>query len=166
MASANAMSLTTGRGVQVAIPDSRPAIPPLPEPLSSHFHAVESGAGYLPSYTNLIQSQALEALTTMQPLLALPSERHLREWLLPIPAAVRNGARGQDETRAWFAAVALACSEVPACLFNRASQMQALQTFEFFPSAADIYRLVADEKAKLARRADILRRIMETPTEG
>ncbi len=158
------MSVTTRR--QIALPEGRPIIPSLPEPLSGHYHAIESGAGYQPGYSNLIQIQARSALAMMSVILAPASERHLREWLLPIPSAVRNGARGPEETKAWFAAVALACSEVPGCLFNRASQVQALQTFDFFPSAADIYRLVAAEKARLTNRAYILRRIVEAPTEG
>lgn len=157
------MSLTPYR--KADMPEYRPILPKLPNALNAVYCAVESGAGYQPSYSNLIHAQIETALVLLTPLLTPVTDKHLLDWLLPIPAVVRNGGRGEAETKAWFAGVCLACAGLPASLFNRATQAEALRTFQFFPSAADIYQLVAADKAKLAARAMILRKMLDTPTE-
>lgn len=147
------------------IPESRPILPVLPDALSACYHAIESGAGYQPSFSALIHNQTRMALDALEPLLVPVTERHLREWLAPIPVGTRNPGKTPSELLGWVGAVCLACAGLPASLFNRATQAEALRTFQFFPSAADIYQLVAEDKAKLAARAMILRKMLDTPTE-
>jgi hypothetical protein len=147
------------------IPVERPAMLPMPAPLWPHYCSVQTGAEVQPAYSAMVHAQAKRELDDLAPLLVPVSEQHLRQWLAPLPLGVSVGSRTEEQIKGWFAGVCLACAGLPASLFNRATQAEALRTFQFFPSAADIYQLVAEDKAKLAARAMILRKMLDTPTE-
>lgn len=149
---------------QTTLPDDRPRYPEMSYALSAWYQTASdpmAEGAFDMHCPPTVQSEAREQLVALEPLMRPVTERVLREWLLPIPASVRNGRREPDETRSWVAAVALACAEVPGCLFNRKSQAEALRSFTFFPAAADIYGLLVDDKIKLQSRIRVLRRIVE-----
>lgn len=147
---------------QDRLPARRPSPPPIPESLAAWLAPVEDGH-QMPHYPSWLQDMARTALEAIEPMMLPVSERRLREWLLPIPSSVRNGGRSKEDTTRWLGAVAIALEDVPGCLFNRESQVAALRTFEFFPSAADIYQVIADDRARLTRRVLALRHIAEMP---
>lgn len=149
-------------GGEDKLPALRPSPPPVSDGLAAWCAPIEDGH-QMPHYPSWLQEQARTALEAIEPMMVPVSERRLREWLLPIPSSVRNGGRNPDETKRWLGAVALAMADVPGCLFNRESQVAALRTFEFFPSAADIYQVIADDRARLTRRVLALRHIAEMP---
>lgn len=150
---------------QPSLPEDKPVVQDLPHPLSFWYYSIEGPGAYPSAVSAEVREQAVEALRAMEPVLAPITERQLQEWLLPIPASVRNGGKSVEEIKAWFAAVCLACDGLPASLFNRRSQADALRTFQFFPSAADIYTLLSEDKSKLTVRAFILGTILQCATE-
>jgi hypothetical protein len=88
----------------------------------------------------------LNAISKRQPSLPIfsdaidrpPSLEHLRAWLLPVAAAVRNPPT-EDDFELWLAACALAFAELPAAIFNVKSQREMLLNSKFRPSPADIF---------------------------
>ena len=152
--------------VTSTLPVERPTMLPMPDPLWSNYCAIMNGAEYQPAYSELIHAQVRREFDMLAPLLTPVTDRQLRLWLAPIPLAVHGGAKTEEQIIGWLAAVSLACAGMPASVFNRASQAEALRTFKFFPSAADIYDLLSADRSRLAQRATILRRILQLPTEG
>lgn len=103
--------------------------------------AAESWNGFRDTYPPDIQGLARQALAVLAPYMTVIGEDALLAWLAPLMTAVRNP--GRDDVKTWFTSVLLACSDAPACVFTRESQMRALREIQFFPSAADIYNVVA-----------------------
>ncbi|MFC0407937.1 hypothetical protein [Roseomonas elaeocarpi] len=60
-------------------------------------------------------------------------------WLMPINAGVRN-VQGEEDLR--IASTAIAMLEIPAATLTVAAQRDALRTWQFFPSAADVAKLL------------------------
>jgi hypothetical protein len=73
----------------------------------------------------------------------------VRGWLLPLSAAVRQ-APLPDEFAARAGAVAHACSDLPAWAFDAEALKLAMTRFQWFPSAADVHKLL-DETSKARR---------------
>jgi hypothetical protein len=76
-------------------------------------------------------------------------------WLLPINASVRNPQEREKDFPAKAAVIATACSDIPSVVLTPATQREAMRTFQFFPSAADVYALLRPHAAPLhaTRRA-------------
>jgi hypothetical protein len=79
----------------------------------------------------------------------------------------RAGAKSPADAdfAAWCAGVALAVGHLEVGAFTAATQRQALQTFKFFPSAADVYEILAPAAVEIRQRIYHLRRIADGPTE-
>ncbi|MEJ0017518.1 MAG: hypothetical protein WDN25_13325 [Acetobacteraceae bacterium] len=91
-----------------------------------------------------------------------PVQAEARAWLLPIQAAVRNPA-DEDRLPGWVAAVLLAVGHLEVGAFTAGTQREALQTFKFFPSAADVYEILAGPAVEIRMRLRTLERIASAP---
>ncbi len=105
-----------------------------------------------------LRNEALSAMDRFGNLLGQVEPDTVRRWLFPLNAAVRNPLSADDfNTRA--AAIAVAVSDLPSCVFTAPSQREALATFQFFPSAADVRALLEPLANELRRPFYALRRI-------
>lgn len=153
------MSLTTTSNPTPGLPDHL-ALPKMPDMLTKAFQAYRS-TGATPGYPPN-QAMVIAARTTLLDLRALQtpvSEQRLRDWLKPILVSVRN-TRDVDEVRVWFAAVMIAMEDVPAVCFNRATMKDAIRHIDFFPSAADLYRHIVDDKVTLMQLRNLCEMII------
>lgn len=86
-------------------------------------------------------------------------------WAEPINAAVRNPQGRQDfliRVSTW----AVSLADVPARCFTPEAQREALRTFQFWPSAADVYALLAPQSAMLKAAAQAVRDIANQPQQA
>lgn len=105
-----------------------------------------------------LRTEALNAADRFANLLVAVEPDTVRRWLLPVNAAVRNPLSADDfNTRA--AAIAVAVADLPACVFTASAQREALATFQFFPSGADVRALLEPQANELRRPFHALRRI-------
>lgn len=102
--------------------------------------------------------EARAVLATLAPTLAPASVALVRQWLLPIAASVRNPP-GPAEAEARFLAVATACEDLPGVVFTKAAQRRGFQTWEFWPSAADVRAVVMECGKDALDRLAGLRRV-------
>jgi len=107
-------------------------------------------------YTAAVQAEARRALEVIAPFAVPVTESTLREWLMPIPSAVRN-EKAPEAIVAWLTGVAMAVGHLEVGAFTAETQREALQTFRFFPSAADVYEVVAGPAVKIRERIRVLR---------
>lgn len=106
-----------------------------------------------------LRTEALNAADRFANLLVAVEPDTVRRWLLPVNAAVRNPLSADDfNTRA--AAIAVAVADLPACVFTAPAQREALATFQFFPSGADVRALLEPQANELRRPLHALRRIV------
>jgi hypothetical protein len=69
-----------------------------------------------------------------------PTALRIDTWLVELSAGTAGGVGADLEARR--RAICIACSEFPATVFNRKTSILALQTFRFFPTAADVCQLL------------------------
>jgi hypothetical protein len=112
-------------------------------------------------YSPAARDAAKLALDRIRHFSAKVSDATLREWLAPIPAVVRN-SKSEAEVLAWLHGVKLAVGRLEAGAFTAATQRDALQTFKFFPSAADVYEILAGPAVEIREHVAALRRIAGT----
>ncbi len=114
-------------------------------------------------YDRDVQAEARRVLAIVEPFAAPVFEAAVRAWLAPVLGAVRN-PQGDAAMTAWFPGLMLAVGQLEAGAFTIETQRAALQTFDFFPSAADVYRVVSGPAMVIRRRVQVLRRIVDAPT--
>jgi hypothetical protein len=81
------------------------------------------------------------------------SEIGIRDWLLQLGASVRNPP-SQHDFQARMSAVSMACHDIPARCWCRESLVEAVQTFQFWPSGADVFGLLSAFDARKWPRPD------------
>lgn len=111
-----------------------------------------------------VMAEAASVADAMESLCAPVTLEALRAWVRPIGAAVRNPPSGEDFA-AWGAALVVACGDYAAGAFTAATQREALTTFKFFPSVADIAAVVGPKSMALRRKLAMLRTIAEAEPE-
>lgn len=117
------------------------------------------------SYDATTQRHAAAALTRLAPWAEPVTEAVLRAWLAPIPLVVRN-EKSPEAIAGWVAGIALAIGHFEIGAFNATTQREALQTFKFFPSAADVCEVVSPVAVHIRQTVRHLRTICEAPTTG
>lgn len=78
------------------------------------------------------------------------------QWLRGINVGVAN-TLGQEDFAMKAAAIANACADLPEASFTTESQRLAMQSFRWFPSAAEVVALLKPEAMTWRRRAAMLR---------
>ena len=151
----NAIVPSSPRGLP-ALPPSGPSISP---DLSAAVRRMIEAPDAPPiPITALVKSEAGKALERLDNVLAPMTADILRAWLTPVAMAVRNPpTRGDFEAR--FAAILAACADLPACACTGTSQREALASFAFWPSAADVRKLLSDACVDQRRKRAALRAI-------
>lgn len=122
-------------------------------------------AGAPKQFTAAVKAEARAAADAMAPLCAPVTMEALREWIRPIGAAVRNPP-SQEDFAAWGAALVIACDDFAIGAFTATTQREALQTFQFWPSVADICGIVGGRSIALRGKLSALRRIADGETLG
>lgn len=83
------------------------------------------------------------------------SEEAVRQWLLPLSAAVRRmGAPYPDEFEAFARVAAIACCDLGAAAWSAEALLAALRGFQEWPSVCELRRFLATPPA---RRDDFFR---------
>ena len=142
------------------LPAAPPELAKLPLVLAYPVRMIEGGSD--PRWDGSLSAQTIEAAKdALGGLLggfqaARPST--VAAWLLPVSAAVRN-APDERVFIGLVTAVAVACDNLPAWAFNRASLREALREFSFMPSAADVAKLLSAHAGASVRRMRALERI-------
>jgi hypothetical protein len=112
-----------------------------------------------------VQAEARDVLTDLEAFAAPVTEDVLRAWLAPIPMVVRN-EKSPEMIGGWLAGVAMTVGHLEIGAFTAETQREGLQTFKFFPSAADVDEIVAGPAVKIREMVRCLRCIAEAPTLG
>lgn len=113
---------------------------------------------HLGPYSPEIRASAREAIARFEPYERPVTEKVLREWLAPIPQVVRN-EKTTEALKGWMAGVMLALRGFPIGAFNQSTQRSALQTFQFFPSAADVCDVLQPTVTEIRDRMRALRQV-------
>lgn len=113
----------------------------------------------LPAHTRV---EARHALRRYEELCRPAGPAVVRRWFLPINGAVRNPLAPEDfESRA--ATVAALIGELPVAVFTVRTQRMAMAEFQFWPSAADVNKLLRGQAAPLIAHRDALKRLVIEP---
>lgn len=80
-------------------------------------------------------------------------------WLAKLSSGV-SGAPSKDDMPIRIAGIRTACQHLPAGVWTDETLQQALQQFEWWPSAASIYGLLAPHAERLRSTREALRRIV------
>ena len=88
----------------------------------------------------------------------------IRLWAQPLAMAVRN-PQSKEDRDAWCVVLALACQDYPEIAFTERTQRLALGEFQFWPSVADVVKLLAPVESRFRARLTALRTIAEGETE-
>ena len=153
----NAIAPVPPRG----LPALSPAGPSLsPDLRAAVRRAIEAPDAPTVPLTAMVKGEAAQALARFDRVLAPLTPVTLRAWLTPVAMAVRNPPTRSD-FEARFAAILVACADLPDCACTGTSQRAALASFAFWPSAADVRSLLAGAVADLFRTRAGLRRVAE-----
>jgi hypothetical protein len=154
-----------------------PVVPTIPRPsvaLESAMNWAENGFKSGPTYRPddwfserlplpAVADEAKALLAIFDQALTPAAPDLVKRWLLPIAAAVANSPTERDFA-ARAAAIALACVDMPIVAFTARAQREALQTFKFWPSAAEVCALLEEEAAPHRRhRLDVLKIVSVRP---
>lgn len=122
------------------------------------------GAREQEKFSPAMREAARNALQELEPFERPVTEQVLREWVAPIPLVVRN-EKTPEALAGWFSGLLMAVERMPCGAFTRRSQRDAIQTFQFFPSVADICALLQPTVTEIRDRMRALRQIAteETP---
>lgn len=90
------------------------------------------------------------------------SAADIRAWLMPVNAGVRNPQDG-DAFALRASAIALACHDIPAAVFDRETQVALLRAAQFFPSVADVLAVVQPVADRLRRELAALEAASRPP---
>ncbi len=123
------------------------------------WHNRESG---LPA---VVKTAAREALETLLPYAEPVDRATVALWIAPILASVKNQRTG-EAFAGWFGALMIAVGNLEIGAFTETTQREALGEIEFFPSASEIYGIVAGPAVEIRQRIANLRRIIATKTQG
>lgn len=155
--------LTTG---ERRLPPEMPAINSR-HPLAIHLFFLtdpmcEGGIGE-ETFPPAVREAAHKAIETFSPYEQPVTQEILFSWCDPIPGTVRNG-KSPEAILKWLAGLMLAVDGFPCGAFNQRTQKEALQTFQFFPSAADICQILQPAVRRIREQMAALRQIAkETP---
>lgn len=94
-----------------------------------------------------------------RPVATPADEETVRQWLLPLSAAVRRmGAPYRDEFEAFARAATIACCDLDASAWSAEALLAALRGFREWPSVGEVRGFLA---TPLARREDFFRTLLE-----
>ena len=82
----------------------------------------------------------------------------VKDWLAMLNNAVKNPME-REEFLDRCEAITIACGDLPHVVFTPATQREALRTFEFFPSVAQVHALLRPHGAPLTARRAALKAI-------
>lgn len=117
----------------------------------------------LPVHTRM---EAAAAAAKYADLCSPPTLERVMWWLRAINAAVRN-PQPEEAFMAWAVTVAgVVCHDIPQATLIPATQREAVQSFAFFPSAADVYKLLRPHAAPLLAAKAALDRLAAAPEEA
>ena len=137
----------------VVVPRRLPAQPELSALLSAALRDVLTPPACIAGQRVTVPAPVLaeaEAAAAIYARLCAPAEpAALRRWLAPINAAVRNPRGTAAEFDLAVAAIAEACADIPASVLTQRTLREALQSFQFWPAAADVYALLSAHAAPL-----------------
>ena len=110
------------------------------------------------------RAEALQILETLEKIdLTTPADSdQVFSWLAALCQSVRN-RMGPDDLEAIVPAFVLACSDLPAMVWNVDTQRDALRKFYFFPSAAEVRELLAADSEPFMRDLAILQTLAARP---
>jgi hypothetical protein len=91
--------------------------------------------------TLAVHDQIRFALAEWSRVCAPASPAYVEQWLRGINPAVRN-PKPREALSSAAAILADTCAGLPGCVFNAATQREARQKFDFFPSDAEVYALL------------------------
>lgn len=106
-------------------------------------------------------SEAARLLPAFESALAPATSATVREWLKPLLLSVAN-APSQEDFGKRAAAIAMACGDFPAGVWNSGTARAAMKAFKFFPSAAEVCGLLQPHADEILGRTTALRRIAAT----
>ena len=113
-------------------------------------------------YPEHVVAEAGRVLAALAPLFRPVTERELRHWLTPLPAAASN-VPDADGVHGLVAALMIALTAgvrpLPACCLNERSQATFLAGVTWWPSSGAIYDHLYAEVAPLLRMRKALERI-------
>jgi hypothetical protein len=111
-----------------------------------------------------VKNQARAVLEQIAPFSEQVGEELVRAWVTPIIASVSN-PRPKDQSAAWFQALMLALDGLPVGAFTEATQRDLLRRCTHWPSAAEVYAVVAPAAARIWDDIAGLQRIIAAPTK-
>ena len=89
---------------------------------------------------------------------APPDPLALQTWLMRLNAAVRN-PQPREASALRIAAIATACSDIPRGAWTLETLAEALRAFEWWPSAAEVYKLLQPHGKRLTGTLEALEKI-------
>jgi hypothetical protein len=134
-----------------------PAMPELnsKHPLATHLFFMTDplceGGGYDEKFSSGLREAARAAIEALKPFERPVTQEILFTWCDPIPGVVRN-ERSPEMILKWLAGLMVAVDGFPCGAFNRSTQKEALQTFQFFPSAADICQVLQPSVSRIQKQ--------------
>jgi hypothetical protein len=109
-----------------------------------------------------LREQAEQLLHEAERMCEPVSLGQISAWLAPITAAVSNPPPA-DDLRHRIHAIGMAVAEMPCAAFSQAAQRQAMRTWKFWPSAAEVAALIGPKGNELISQREALRRIAKPP---
>lgn len=124
-------------------------------------HAAAQGAHgvYVPKLrapmTAALHAEAVALLPVYRAAAEGPSPDFMRSWLKPLAVAVRNPPP-QEQLGRVAGVYAMLMADLPWVVFTDQAMRAGAQRWDFWPSVADVTKLVRDEAEEVLQRRDVL----------
>lgn len=153
-----------------------PQPPRMSAALKLQVDTLRDGGSYIPpSYSGdtglvlaserpVFDPDAAVALRSMEQLCGPPDRWLIEAWLNRLSAGMKRPVSGA-EIQLRTAAVCVACSGVPLGAWSHETVVEALRKFDWFPSAAEVFRLLEPHAKRILGERDALARIVEADPE-
>lgn len=105
--------------------------------------------------TPALHAEAAVLLPAYRAAVAGPHPEFMRSWLKPIAAAVRNPPPEAQLTRV-AGVYAMLMSDIPWVVFTEQAMRAGAQRWDFWPSVAEIAKLVRDDAEEVQHRHHVL----------
>lgn len=102
-----------------------------------------------------MHAEAVALLPAYEAAVAGPSPDFMSSWLKPVAAAVRNPPPSDQLTRV-AGVYAMLMADIPWVVFTEQAMRMGAQRWDFWPSVAEIAKLVRDEADEVTHRRDVL----------
>ena len=101
-------------------------------------------------FTDAMKSESADVTAELEKFCAPVTMERLRRWLQPIGAQVAQAPHpDSDDYRAWLASAMLALDTTAIGAFNAETQKEALSQFTFWPSVAQIIKIVMKQSGAM-----------------